>query len=39
MDNKKSMDEDARDDTRKLTLVVIYMATFVLVLFGLVPSV
>lgn len=35
MDNKKSME----NDTRKLTLLVIYMATFVLVLFGLVPSV
>ncbi len=35
MDNKKRIE----DDTRKLTLVVIYMAMIVLVLFGLVPSV
>jgi hypothetical protein len=34
MDNKKSLDED----TRKLTLVVVYMAMFVLVLFGLIPA-
>lgn len=35
MDNKKSME----DDTRKLTLAVVFMAMFVLVLFGLGPSV
>ena len=34
MDNKKSSD----DDTRKLTFVVIFMAMFVIVLFGLIPA-
>ena len=34
MDNKKSLD----DDTKKLTFVVIYMAMFVIVLFGLIPA-
>lgn len=35
MDNKKRVD----DDTRKLALAVVYMSMFVLVLFGLVPSI
>jgi len=35
MDNKKPLE----DDTRKLAFVVIYMAMFVLVLFGLIPAV
>lgn len=34
MDNKKSLDDDAK----KLTYVVIYMAMFVIVLFGLIPA-
>jgi len=36
MDKKKPLEED---ETRKLTFVVIYMAVFVLVLFGLGPSI
>lgn len=35
MDNKKPME----DETRKLALVVVYMSMFVLILFGLIPSV
>ena len=35
MKTKKSLE----DDTKKLTFVVIYMSMFVLVLFGLIPSV
>ena len=34
MDNKKTVE----DDTKKLTFVVIYMAMFVFVLFGLIPA-
>ena len=34
MDNKKPLE----DDTRKLAFVVIYMAMFVFVLFGLIPA-
>ncbi len=36
MDKKKPLEED---ETRKLAFVVIYMTMFVLVLFGLGPSV
>jgi len=36
MDDKKPFEE--KDETRKLTFVVIYMTMFVLVLFGLGPS-
>ena len=35
METKKSVE----NDTKKLTFVVIYMSMFVLVLFGLIPSV
>ena len=35
METKKSVE----NDTKKLTYVVIYMSMFVLVLFGLIPSV
>lgn len=39
MKNKKSVEKPIENDTRKLTLAVVYMSMIVLVIFGLGPSV
>ena len=37
MDKKRPLEDERKDETKKLTFVVIYMSMFVLVLFGIGP--